>query len=186
MQCGREARFRDGDLWGAATDGSSTSPLGAEASEGHRDAMSPAAAPSVDALDRLQALLGLAESGGAVLLGGRYAAYAAGLQARLDLMIVVMDPANTTFTSAARVIGLAGAIPFTDGTFRAAALDEARLVEAAVRTVRAGGRVVAPITCARPATITLLAADATEWVGERGATPTMVPLQRSVPPHPMA
>ncbi|MGA0920470.1 MAG: hypothetical protein ACO3SD_07130 [Gemmatimonadaceae bacterium] len=184
MQCGREARFLDGDLWGAATSGVPASPRGAEGAEGRRDAARHAEAPSIDALDRLQALLGLAEAGGAVLLGGRYAAYAAGLQARLDLMVVVMDPEDRTFTSAARVIGFAGAIPFTDGTFRAAALDDGRLIAAAGQAVRPGGRIVAPITCARPAMIALLAADAAEWVGERGATPVVVPLQRSVPQRP--
>jgi hypothetical protein len=176
MICGLEARFRDGDLWvSPSEDRRAASP-----------SASPSAAPSPEALDRLQALLGLAESGGAVLLGGRYAAYAAGLQARLDLMVVVMDPDDATFTSAARVIGCDSAMPFTEGTFRAAALDDPRLLPAAVRVVRAGGRLVAPLTCPRPSSIALLASDASEWVGERGATPTVVPLQRSARSRPQA
>lgn len=179
MQCGRETRFREGDLW-CVTDGAAPA-SSIDRSERHVRSTTRAPSPTLEAIDRLQALLGLAESGGAVLLGGRYAAYAAGLQARLDLMVIVADPDDALFTSAARVIGWADAVPFTEGTFRAAALDEARLIEAAVRTVRAGGRIVAPITCARPATISLLAADAAEWVGERGATPTVIPLQRASP-----
>lgn len=177
MQCGREARFREGDLWGASI-GTARSSSGDGPERRERDA-THAASPSLEALDRLQALLGLAESGGAVLLGGRYAAFAAGLQARLDVMVIVVDPDDALFTSAARVIGWADAVPFTEGTFRAAALDEEGLIEAAVRTVRAGGRIVAPIACARPATVTLLAADAAEWVGERGATPAVIPLERA-------
>ncbi len=172
MTCRYEARVRDGDLWCTAAN--------------DPRAASPSAAPSPEDLDRLQALLGLAESGGAVLLGGRYAAYAAGLQARLDLMVVVMDPEDTTLTSAPRVIGLADAVPFTEGTFRAAALDDPRLLPAAVRVVRAGGRLVAPLTCPRPSSIALLASDAIEWVGERGIVPTVVPLQRSAPSRPEA
>jgi hypothetical protein len=172
MTCRYEARVRDGDLWCTAAN--------------DPRAASPSAAPSPEDLDRLQALLGLAESGGAVLLGGRYAAYAAGLQARLDLMVVVMDPEDATLTSAPRVIGLADVVPFTEGTFRAAALDDPRLLPAAVRVVRAGGRLVAPLTCPRPSSIALLASDAIEWVGERGIVPTVVPLQRSAPSRPEA
>ncbi len=179
MQCGREARFREGDLW-CDTDGAVPA-SSVEGSKRDGSEATPAPSPTLAALDRLQALLGLAESGGAVLLGGHYAAYAAGLQARLDLMVIVADPDDALFTSATRVIGWPDAVPFTEGTFRAAALDEPRLIEAAVRAVRAGGRLVAPIACARPATISLLAADAVEWVGERGATPTVIPLQRASP-----
>lgn len=179
MQCGREARFRAGDLWGASS-GAATSSLSKSPERRERDA-TYAVSPSLEALDRLQALLGLAESGGAVLLGGRYAAFAAGLQARLDLMVIVTDPDASLFTSAARVIGWADGVPFTEGTFRAAALDGARLVDAAVRTVRAGGRIVAPISCPRPSTVTLLATDTAEWVGERGATPSVIPLERAAP-----
>lgn len=191
MQCGLQARFRDGDLWFTSDQATSTYVPGAADPSVHhpsarRDAAHRDDAPSPEAIDRLQALLGLDESGGAVLLGGRYAAYAAGLQSRLDLMIVVADPADAVFTSAPRVIAPAEVVPFTSGTFRAAALDVDVLLAAAVPAVRAGGRIVAPASCPVPASVTRLAQDASEWVGARGALTPVVPLQRAGPSHPAA
>lgn len=165
MRCGCEARFDDGDLWfGPRADATTTVPTDS---------------PSPEALDRLQALLGLADSGGAVLLGGRYAASAAGLQARLDVMVVVFDPSGTRFTSATRIVGCSDAVPVTDETFRAAALDVSHDLAIALRTVRSGGRILAPLDCERPSEVTLLASDASEWVGERGMARPVVPLRRA-------
>lgn len=184
MECGLMARFQDGDLRFSAHADAGRPVTSTPPSGGGVDPMRGGAAPTPAAIDRLQALLGLAESGGAVLLSGRYAAYAAGLQARLDLLVVVADPDDRTFTSASRVIGRTRVVPFTEGTFRAAALDDAGVLEAAVGVLRAGGRVVAPSACARPAAIAPLAVDATEWVGERHVTPTVIPLQRSATARP--
>lgn len=170
MRCGCEARFDDGDLWfGARADPNPAAPIESSSPE----------SPAPEALDRLQALLGLAEPGGAVLLGGRYAASAAGLQSRLDVMVVVFDPTDARFTSATRIVGCTDGMPFTDETFRAAALDASSHLAIAVRTVRSGGRILAPIDCGRPSGVIPLASDASEWVGERGAALTVIPLQRA-------
>lgn len=184
MQCGFQARVQDGDLWLPSQAGRPVGPSSTRASGAVSPDAPAAPAPSPEAIDRLQALLGLAESGGAVLLGGRYAAYAAGLQARLDLMVMVLDPEDGALSSVARVVGRRDVVPFTDATFRAAALEDPVLLAAAVRTVRPSGRLVAPIGCACPEAVTRLASDATEWVGERGSAPVVVPLQRAGPPRP--
>lgn len=132
--------------------------------------------PSADAaaVERLVALLGLAEPGGAVLLTPGYAALADALAATADVDVVVYDTAGVARTEFARAVrGLASAVPFTDGTFRAAALDVASAAFAAdaVRAVAPRGRVLGAIGLDAPAQVTILARDAREWVGERGVLP---------------
>lgn len=127
------------------------------------------AAPE-DAIERAAALLGLAEPGGAVLLAGRYGVLAAALRDRLDVVTAVLRTP--------------GAVPFTDATFRAAALDlPGAPLDDAVRAVTVGGRVVAPAAAALPAALRELARDAIEWVAEREATSPVVSLGRASPPH---
>ncbi len=119
------------------------------------------------AVDRIQALLGLAEPEGAVLLGGSYVAFAQPLTARCEVSVLAL--------------GEWSAIPFTDGTFRGAALDgpmAERLIGEAVRCVAIGGRVVAPIEIPVPPGVRELARDEREWVGERDATSGVVELKR--------
>src|SRR5690606_15972964 len=84
-----------------------------------------------NAIERAAALLGLAEPGGAVLLAGRYAALATPLRERFDVMTAV--------------ITTSGPVPFADATFRGAVLDLPGIaLDDAIRTVVAGGRLVAP------------------------------------------
>lgn len=163
---------------------------------GDAPADAQAAAPAniqadADALARLIALLGLAEPGGAVLLTGRYASLAESLCAAVDVAVVVWNaPLPRVAQVAAReprsasVVWLAEPrVPFSDGSFRGAALDaelSLPVVLDAVRSVAVGGRVLGSAALDRPATVRELARDATEWVGERTSGASgVVPLRRA-------
>jgi hypothetical protein len=61
-------------------------------------------------------------------------------------------------------------LPFADAAVRAVALDDALtapLIDSTVRAVRAGGRVVGPVSVAVPGGVTELARDERSWVAER-------------------
>lgn len=131
---------------------------------------------------RLAAQLNLAEPGGIILLTGRYAAGVWDLAALVDAIYVLVDSGGAV-PDAAVSIELAGRIPFANGSFRGAAVDQGRatpefLAEVA-RTVRFGGRVIAPVTLQLVDGLLLLAQDEQEWVAEVESTPPVVTLLRS-------
>lgn len=172
--CRLEARIEEGDVhFPDAPVSASGNPVGTDGTdaEGAR-------------LERLVALLGLAEPGGAVLLTGHYAALAPGLAAALDVVVVTLDAAPPVRAPGVATVWYGqDAVPFSDATFRAAALDAAlplpRVLDA-IRTVAVGGRVLGALPLERPAVVRELARDATEWVGEREPGPTtVVPLRRA-------
>lgn len=136
-------------------------------------------APPMD-IERLGALLGLAEPGGSVLLCGRYGAAAAALAAAYEVLVVVTEP--WPHDSSDVVLAESGdAICFTDGTFRALALDLGQspsLVRSALRSGAAGARVVAPAALERPADVNELARDEQEWVGVIERTGPLLTLTR--------
>ena len=161
MSCHLEAVVRDGDVF----------------FPGASAATAPASDAAPDALDRLVALLGLAEPGGAVLLTGRYAALAAAVASTVDVHVVVMNSEPVRGAGVSAVHLPEPAVPFSDNTFRAAALDHDTSMPVLLDTVRAlqvGGRLLAALPLERPFGIRELARDATEWVGEREAGPTGV------------
>lgn len=174
--CRYEARIVDGDL----VDGGPRTPADARP----RAAASPTASPTeARELERLVALLGLAEPGGAVLLTGGYAALANDLASRCDVAVITDSPraSRPLEDPVAAVLGFTEAMPFTDGTFRAAALAAGTppaLATDQVRCVATGGRVVAPASVDRPAGLRELARDAQEWVAETEARPRVVELKR--------
>lgn len=136
-------------------------------------------------LQRTAALLGLAEPGGTVLLTGRYARFAERLAHEFDVAIVIVGAPPHGVAAGAGVyagvyaVHLGGdAVPFTDHTFRAAALD-AVASEDAIRTVAVGGRILGAWPLARPATVKELARDEREWVGEREAPVRTVSIGRA-------
>ena len=142
-------------------------------------------------LDRLIALLGLAEPGGSVLLTGRYARLADDVARATDVAVVVMWSTDGIVANehVATVRGLRAAAPFGDATFRGAALDldasgpattDERSAFAAdvVRSVAVAGRVVATAALERPDGLKELARDASEWVAERQLISAPVALRR--------
>lgn len=161
MTCRLEASIRDGDVF----------------FPGVPEAQRSASHTPPDAFDRVVALLGLAEPGGAVLLTGRYAALAAVVASTVDVHVVALnaEPARGAGVS---VVHLAEpVVPFSDNTFRAAALDADAPLPVLLDVVRAlqvGGRLLAALPLDRPHGIKELARDATEWVGEREPGPNGV------------
>jgi hypothetical protein len=151
------------------------------------DAPRRAAAPSRAAEDallaRVVALLGIAEPGGAVLLTGRYAALAAALAAQCDVAVIVLNAESAVGSGVSRAYVAESSVPFTDGTFRAAALDltvPASTAHDAVRVVAVGGRVLGASALAVPPGLRELARDSAEWVAERESGPSgFVPLARA-------
>ena len=182
--CSLEARITAGDLWfGASAPSSAPAPAPAPADGATRAAT--AAGPSAADVERLVALLGLADPGGAVLLTPAYAPFAPALESVAGVTVVLHEPATRRdapgVAGVAAVRGLPDAVPFTDGTFRAAVLDaDAGAYSGdAVRCLVPQGRVVGAASLAVPPGVTVLARDAREWVGERGALPgPIVPLGR--------
>lgn len=136
-------------------------------------------------LDRTIALLGLAEPGGAVLLTGRYAALGEALSIKADVAVVVMSRVVLPVASEriAAVTGDLPVVPFTDATFRAAAVDAwspSGFIADAARTVAVGGRVLVPVSAWLPAGLEELARDDREWVAARESSGAIVELKRRV------
>jgi hypothetical protein len=137
-----------------------------------RSAEGGAATADDAALERTAALLNLAEPGGAVLLAGRYGELARALRERFDVTTAVITGS--------------GPVPFTDQTFRAAAVDageDSEMAADAARTVSIGGRFLLPATRRLPPAVHLLAEDDHEKVGERESASPIIPLGRAAPPH---
>ena len=177
MTCRYEARFEAGDL--IAADAVSFAGSHAE---------SPATATASDgaATERLATLLGLGDPEGAVLLFGAHATHAHALSA-LTRVVAIVDgvPARATVEDpVAGLVGFGDAVPFSDGTFRGAAvsagISTSRLAEV-VRVTRVGGRVVGPVAIAVPPGLEELARDRQEWVAEVAAARTIVGLSRGGP-----
>lgn len=174
--CRSEARVEEGDVWFDA-------PVAATGA-----ASVPSTPADHVALERLVALLGLAEPEGTVLLTGAYARFALLVATSAEVGVVTLadhgSPASAGYRrglAVSAVHGVASRLPFADATFRAAAVDTtlaSSLVTDVVRAVRVGGRVVAAAALDRPAGVRELARDATEWVGERESAAPLVPLGR--------
>ncbi len=132
---------------------------------------------------RLAALLGLSEPHTLVLLSARYAALAPLLAERHEAIIAVYGASGASPENVGHLQVAEERVPFSSGTFSAAALDvsmSAATVADAVRCVRVGGRIVAEPALAVPRGVLELARDATGWVGEVEATASpVVPLRRA-------
>lgn len=174
--CLNEARIQNGDVSFAGLAAPTASVPHGAVGDQH------AAQPDRTSLDRLRALLQLGEPGGAVLLTGRYARFAARLAEDLDVAAIVMAAAPVRGRGVSCVRSAERAVPFSDHTFRAAALEasapaslESSFASAfladAVRCVEIGGRVIGGADLALPPLLRELARDQTEWVGEREAGP---------------
>jgi len=135
------------------------------------------------ALDRLEAQLGLSEPGARVLLGGRYARFADDLATRVDARVAALNVSTAASPGAGSVFLAEECVPFSDGTFTAAAFDaliSATQLSDALRTLQRGARVVGMHPLPVPLGVREIARDAVEWVGERDALPTdVVPLRRA-------
>jgi uncharacterized protein YbaR (Trm112 family) len=130
---------------------------------------------------RLAALLGLADPGGVVVLGGGWGRLAPTLLEIAPVHCVLVDPDfDARGAGELSVIRSAGAIPLAAGAARGVALAGAAVageaggatLAAAVRALRARGRLVAPAGAPLPPDVIELARDEELWVAERAAPPS--------------
>ena len=140
--------------------------------------------PDIERATRIAALLGLTDAGGFVLLSG-----AAGVHGELvravaaDVALVLLNPpADVEAGPGVSIVRSGPALPFADGVFRAAAdaSDPAHpWLESIARTVKTGGRLLAPSGRPLPAGFSRLAADDLEWLARRETRGPLVSLQRA-------
>lgn len=189
--CGAEYAVTQGEAWFHAAQDRVPSTMPANAST----------TPLPD-VERLAAQLGVMGGLAPVLLAGGYAAVAADYAALTGAPVVAVPTASASASAPLAIravdvsvlhVGLQ--LPLGASTLAAAACgvahlvpdDAARLLASIARAVRAGGRIVAPVSQELPAvlmgTVRTLARDEREWVAEMTATSSgLVALRRSPPP----
>jgi hypothetical protein len=128
---------------------------------------------------RLAAQLGLTDSGGVILLTGRYATIHAALTGLVDVAWILVG-AERSVSAAAVNFEVDNRLPLLDGALRGAAIDAewAMLLPEVARCTRPGGRIVAPGGSPIPSGVRPIAHDDHEWVGEVERVST-VQLRRS-------
>jgi uncharacterized protein YbaR (Trm112 family) len=124
-----------------------------------------------DAAMRCAAMLDLFDPGGAVILGGEWGRAALALLDITPVAILLVDPPPAlAIGKGLSAIRIGERLPVAAGSLRGIALDERTsspvLVEAAVRALKPGGRLVAPAAAIVPEGIAERARDDRHWVGE--------------------
>ncbi len=122
---------------------------------------------------RLAALLDLTDAGGYAVLVGTWTRHASALQALSDTHLLLVNPEPGVAVGRGTSGLLADRrLPLAAGSARGLAVDAAAgpdFLAAALASVRAGGRVVAPVVLPVPDGVTELVRDASVWVAERSA-----------------
>jgi uncharacterized protein YbaR (Trm112 family) len=145
----------------------------------------PSTPPSDDDATRVAAFLELSDKRGFALLCGRWGAHAERLRQVTETpLLLVNPPEHAPLDVASGVIVAGDVLPLAPGVARALAIDAGMsdgLVASAARAVRAGGRVLGPVTVTVPAFVTEIARDEHDWVGERDPDThaSFVPLTRA-------
>lgn len=116
--------------------------------------------------ERLAALLGVDDAPGVFVVEGAWGVAAAAL-APPAARLVVLDGGAAAPLDA--IVGVGATLPFGDATIRGVALDGPARGEDAFRTLRPGGRLIAPAATPVPAGAAELARDEADWVAERPA-----------------
>jgi uncharacterized protein YbaR (Trm112 family) len=145
-----------------------------------------AEAPSTEVAMRLAALLELVDARGFALLFGRWGAHVGALGRISDTPVIMVNPTAPVMGDVAATILVDDRVPLAAGSARAAALDapiSGALADSAIRAVRDGGRVLAPVAVPLPAAVRELARDGRSWVAQKnaapGAAPRLTTLRRS-------
>lgn len=162
--CRLEAAIAEGLVRFSIRDGATSAPAVPDSSG------ETALPPTAERLDRTIALLGLAEPGGYLLLSGRYRPLARAIAARVETHVVIWEP-TTDPLDGELLSGCQGAgdrVPFSDQTFRAAAVDEtmSAALQDLARTMTPNGRLLTPATLAPIPGTRELARDAEESIAE--------------------
>lgn len=134
---------------------------------------------------RLAALLALVDVRGPVVLAGAWGALAPRLADLVPaLYLLVNDAPPGALRPEISALRAGGALPLAAGIAHAVALDaatggDAELVAGAVRCLRTGGRLVAPLAVALPSGVRELARDDHQWLAEREDAGAPVLLRRA-------
>ena len=118
---------------------------------------------------RTAALLGLSEPGMRVALCGAFGAVSDAIEQATGAVCITVNASPLVHRESHAdhlVIGSVTQLPFADASLSGIAIDAAHLalVSDAVRVLRAGGRVLAPVQVPVPVGLRELARDDTEWV----------------------
>jgi hypothetical protein len=142
---------------------------------------SPSLENRAELATRVGAFLNATEPGATLILGGSWAEAAQELSVMTETRVVAVNPGRRVEES--ETVGLlkvSRQIPLAPASVLGAAFDASFSTEtilSAMKVVRPGGRIVAPVVIDVPSELALLARDDTYWVGEKPAE--MVPLRRS-------
>ena len=157
--CRREYRIRDAIGWFD------------DSTDDEPQRLSPSSRAAEDRVMRAAALLGLAEPGGIVVLGGSWGDCADGIADLGPAHVVVLNRSPTAASpQSVSTVVVGERLPFAPGSVRAVALDDAlaaTTLRSAAHTLRSRGRLVAPAAVPVPDDVVELARDAEEWVAER-------------------
>jgi hypothetical protein len=130
--------------------------------------------PADELAMRCAAMLNLYDPGGIVLLGGAWADAAADLLEMARALVIVVAARETVrLGNGIAAVRTGAMLPFAPGSVRGIALDARTstpsLVLSAVRALKPGGRLIAPVAAALPPGVTERARDDRHWVGEVGS-----------------
>jgi hypothetical protein len=132
---------------------------------------------------RAGAYLNATEPGATIALGGLWAYAASDLSQIADVRVLALNSSRGTEES--NTVGLlrvSADIPVAPASLMGIALDAwfpKKIIEAAVRAVRPGGRIVGPIDTAAPPGLQVLAHDESYWVAQKPAE--VITLRRANP-----
>lgn len=161
--CGAEYEIRDG-----------VSRFTGDPSSGSAD---PDARIEDDAAMRIAALLDATSAAATIAMLGGSVAVARAVQGIVPARCIVVNATDEDRAAdralpddAPLAVVRARALPVADGSLSAVWIAHGAVVDvdAVRRTLRAGGRLVAPVSMPLPAGVLELARDTTEWVAERG------------------
>lgn len=130
---------------------------------------------------RAGAFLDATEPGATVVLGGVWSYAAEELSNLAQVRVLAINPApGVKETASVGLVRVAADIPLAADSCLGVAVDawfNTKIVPAAARVVRPGGRVVGPATMPPPGEVVVLAQDDDYWVARK--TPTIIPLRRA-------
>ena len=130
--------------------------------------------PDPDLAMRLAAFLELNEPRRFAILCGRYASQADQIARITPTPLVLVNPPGDVAGEPAAILRVGAVLPLAAGTAHAAAMDEriaGALAQSVVRVVRAGGRLVGPVTLPVPDGVREIVRDEQMWVAEKNAAP---------------
>jgi uncharacterized protein YbaR (Trm112 family) len=139
---------------------------------GRRPEFDEARPIGTDVAVKLAALLDLTDAQGFAVLVGEWGAHATMLANLVDTPLIVVDPADEVVGAPGiSVIRCDGEIPLATASARGIAIDapSEQRIGSAIRVVRSGGRVLAPVAIPLPAGVRELARSEELWVAEREA-----------------